>query len=143
MAIHIGWNRYKCKLCDFKCFVKCDCVAHCNRMHNARNNRAIIAEMITQISQHEFRAKQNIVMDMTSMESPPESDSGEGTRNNSDSASNNESDDDGLTSENKTSLTEETETTDNGTLIVARDSSKFRHTNLGTSAKLTKFNDIL
>lgn len=64
MAIHIGWNRYRCKLCDFKCFVKCDCVAHCNKMHNAQNNRAIIAEIVVEIPQNEYTCNENIIMDV-------------------------------------------------------------------------------
>lgn len=60
MAIHIGWNRYRCKLCDFKCFVKCDCVAHCNKMHNAQNNRAFIAETVIEIPQSEYTYNENI-----------------------------------------------------------------------------------
>lgn len=64
MATHIGWNRYRCKLCDFKCFVKCDCVAHCNKIHNAQNNRAIIAELVVEIPQNEYTCNENIVMDV-------------------------------------------------------------------------------
>lgn len=64
MAIHIGWNRYRCKLCDFKCFVKCDCVAHCNKMHNAQNNRAIIAETVIEIPQSEYTCNENIIMNV-------------------------------------------------------------------------------
>lgn len=64
MAIHIGWNRYRCKLCDFKCFVKCECVAHCNKMHNAQNNRAIIAEIVVEIPQNEYTCNENIIMDI-------------------------------------------------------------------------------
>lgn len=68
MATHIGWNRYRCKLCDFKCFVKCDCVAHCNKMHNAQNNRAVIAEIVVEIPQNEYTCNENIVMDVMSTE---------------------------------------------------------------------------
>ncbi|XP_070163187.1 zinc finger protein 800 isoform X2 [Polyergus mexicanus] len=64
MAIHIGWNRYRCKLCDFKCFVKCDCVAHCNKIHNAQNNHAIIAELVLEIPQNEYICNENIVMEV-------------------------------------------------------------------------------
>ncbi|XP_072757176.1 uncharacterized protein [Anoplolepis gracilipes] len=64
MAIHIGWNRYRCKLCDFKCFVKCDCVAHCNKIHNAQNNRAIIADLVIEIPQNEYTCNENIVLDV-------------------------------------------------------------------------------
>lgn len=55
MAIHIGWYRYRCSLCDFKCFFKCDCVAHCNKMHNAQNNRAFIAGLVLEIPQDEYK----------------------------------------------------------------------------------------
>lgn len=68
MAIHIGWNRYRCKLCDFKCFVKCDCVAHCNKVHNAQNNRAVIAEIVVEIPQNEYTYNENIVLNMNTRE---------------------------------------------------------------------------
>lgn len=65
MAVHIGWNRYRCKQCDFKCFVKCDCVAHCNKVHNTQNNRKIIAEMILEIPQDEYMCNEDIIVDVT------------------------------------------------------------------------------
>ncbi|XP_011303534.1 uncharacterized protein [Fopius arisanus] len=49
MAIHINWNRYRCKVCGFKCYEKVDCVAHCNMAHDAKNNRIAIAGMMTEI----------------------------------------------------------------------------------------------
>mgnify|MGYP004579293355 CR=1 FL=1 len=60
-AIHIGWNRYQCKLCDYKCFVKCDCIAHCNKIHNAQNNRVVIDEMITQIPDDQYMCDENVI----------------------------------------------------------------------------------
>jgi hypothetical protein len=33
VAVHIGWNRYRCTECTFKCFSKCDCVAHVIKVH--------------------------------------------------------------------------------------------------------------
>ena len=33
VAVHIGWNRYQCTECTFKCFSKYDCVAHVIKMH--------------------------------------------------------------------------------------------------------------
>lgn len=54
MAMHIGWNRYRCLLCNFKCFVKCDCVAHCNKVHNMQNDRAAIAKVIFEIPEDEY-----------------------------------------------------------------------------------------
>ncbi|KAF7415208.1 hypothetical protein HZH68_003697 [Vespula germanica] len=68
MAIHIGWNRYRCKLCNFKCFVKYDCVAHCNKMHNAQNNRTIITDMVVEIPQNQYTCNEDIVIDVTSTE---------------------------------------------------------------------------
>ncbi|KAG6802618.1 zinc finger protein [Apis mellifera caucasica] len=67
-AIHIGWNRYQCKLCDYKCFDKCDCIAHCNKIHNAQNNRALIEEMIIQILDDQYTYDQNITLDVTNLE---------------------------------------------------------------------------
>lgn len=66
LAIHMGWNRYRCKLCDFKCFVKCDCIAHCNKVHNAQNNRATIADIMVEILQNECNNKD--VIDITDAE---------------------------------------------------------------------------
>lgn len=60
MAMHIGWNRYRCKLCDFKCFVKCDCVTHCNKVHNMQNNRKVITETILEIPQDEYTCNEDI-----------------------------------------------------------------------------------
>ncbi|XP_035743696.1 zinc finger protein 800-like isoform X1 [Vespa mandarinia] len=68
MAIHIGWNRYRCKLCNFKCFVKYDCVAHCNKMHNAQNNRTVITDMVVEIPQNQYTCNEDIVIDVTNME---------------------------------------------------------------------------
>lgn len=67
-AIHIGWNRYQCKLCNYKCFDKCDCIAHCNKIHNAQNNRAVIEEMIIQIPDDQYTCDQNITSDITNLE---------------------------------------------------------------------------
>ncbi|XP_015190350.1 PREDICTED: zinc finger protein 800 [Polistes dominula] len=68
MAIHIGWNRYRCKLCDFKCFAKYDCVAHCNKIHNAQNNRALLTEMVLEISQDKYIDNEDIVINETNTE---------------------------------------------------------------------------
>ncbi|XP_060830688.1 uncharacterized protein LOC132915068 isoform X3 [Bombus pascuorum] len=67
-AIHIGWNRYQCRLCDYKCFVKCDCIAHCNKVHNAQNNRVVIDEMITQIPDDQYLCGQDITSNITNLE---------------------------------------------------------------------------
>ncbi|XP_077276761.1 uncharacterized protein LOC143905300 isoform X2 [Temnothorax americanus] len=64
MAMHVGWYRYRCKLCDFKCFVKSECVTHCNKMHNMQNNRVAIAEMILGIP-HDDTGDEDIVADTT------------------------------------------------------------------------------
>lgn len=66
LANHMGWYRYGCVLCDFKCFVKCDCIAHCNKIHNAQNNRAIIADLMVEISQNDYTHDKGIV-DTTSV----------------------------------------------------------------------------
>ncbi|KAL6268408.1 hypothetical protein P5V15_001543 [Pogonomyrmex californicus] len=62
IAMHIGWNRYRCKLCDYKCFVRCDCVTHCNKVHNMQN-RTLIAGMIIEIPQDEYTCNDDIIMD--------------------------------------------------------------------------------
>ncbi|XP_034941150.1 zinc finger protein 800 [Chelonus insularis] len=48
MAEHINWYRYHCKLCNFKCIDKIDSIAHCNKIHNAKNSRISIANMISE-----------------------------------------------------------------------------------------------
>lgn len=53
MTEHISWNRFRCKLCDFECFDKIDCVAHCNKVHNAKNSRTSIANMIIELPLNE------------------------------------------------------------------------------------------
>ncbi|XP_014602294.1 PREDICTED: zinc finger protein 800 [Polistes canadensis] len=68
MAIHIGWNRYRCKLCDFKCFAKYDCVAHCNKIHSAQNNRTLLTDMVIEISQDKYIGDEDIVIDETNTE---------------------------------------------------------------------------
>ncbi|XP_044010706.1 putative uncharacterized protein DDB_G0281251 [Aphidius gifuensis] len=49
MVIHINWNRYRCNLCDFVCFDKSDAVGHCNKKHQAKNNKTIIDSIIEEI----------------------------------------------------------------------------------------------
>ncbi|KAG8036337.1 hypothetical protein G9C98_003660 [Cotesia typhae] len=46
MTEHMDWYRFRCKLCEFKCFNKIDCVAHCNKIHNAKNSRMNIENMV-------------------------------------------------------------------------------------------------
>ncbi|XP_011173384.1 uncharacterized protein LOC105205655 isoform X2 [Solenopsis invicta] len=67
VAIHVGWNRYSCKLCDFKSFVKCECVLHCNKVHNMQNSTAI-AEMILEIPPNEYTYNEDIITNATSLE---------------------------------------------------------------------------
>nr|XP_012231929.1 PREDICTED: zinc finger protein 800 [Linepithema humile]XP_012231930.1 PREDICTED: zinc finger protein 800 [Linepithema humile]XP_012231931.1 PREDICTED: zinc finger protein 800 [Linepithema humile] len=61
VAMHIGWNRYRCKLCEYKCFTKCDCVLHCNKAHNAQNNRKMLAEMIIEIPPNEYTYDEDMI----------------------------------------------------------------------------------
>lgn len=63
MAFHIGWYRYRCKLCDFKCFFKCDCVTHCNKIHNTQNDRALIAEIVVEMPQVKYECNKDVVTD--------------------------------------------------------------------------------
>jgi len=66
MAIHIGWHRYRCKLCSFKCFAKCDCITHCNKVHNAQNNRRMIAELVIEIPHDKYEMdNKNIITEIT------------------------------------------------------------------------------
>lgn len=50
VAVHIGWNRYKCTVCTFKCFAKYDCVNHIVKIHNVAHERA--QEMVSSIETH-------------------------------------------------------------------------------------------
>jgi hypothetical protein len=57
VAVHIGWYRYRCTECTFKCFSKYDCVAHVNKMHlgKGEHNKAqtMVEYIETQISDRE------------------------------------------------------------------------------------------
>lgn len=57
VAVHIGWNRYQCTECTFKCFSKYDCVAHVIKMHlgKAEHDKAqtMVEYIETQISDTE------------------------------------------------------------------------------------------
>ena len=33
VAMHIGWNRFRCIICDFRCFSKSDCISHALSKH--------------------------------------------------------------------------------------------------------------
>ncbi|XP_066583445.1 zinc finger protein 800 isoform X2 [Prorops nasuta] len=61
MAVHVGWNRYRCRSCDFKCFIKSECVAHCNKIHNAQNNRVILEKMIAEIPEEEYASNKDFL----------------------------------------------------------------------------------
>jgi len=54
VAVHIGWNRYRCIKCTFKCFSKYDCVAHVNKVHLGKGEHDKAHSMVeyieTQIS---------------------------------------------------------------------------------------------
>ena len=49
VAVHIGWNRYRCVECPFKCFSKYDCVAHINKIHLEKPNREKAQSMVEYI----------------------------------------------------------------------------------------------
>ncbi|XP_070530944.1 zinc finger protein 800 isoform X2 [Cardiocondyla obscurior] len=59
LAMHVGWNRYRCKLCDFKCYLKCGCVAHCKTVHNIHNSEDV-AETIFEIPESEYTCEKNV-----------------------------------------------------------------------------------
>lgn len=59
VAMHVGWNRYRCNLCEYKCFTKCDCVLHCNKVHNAQNNRKMLEETVVEIPPNEYTCDEN------------------------------------------------------------------------------------
>ncbi|PSN33256.1 hypothetical protein C0J52_22115 [Blattella germanica] len=58
VAVHIGWNRYRCIECSFKCFSKYDCVAHVNKLHLEKPDRDKAQSMVqyieTQVSDSDF-----------------------------------------------------------------------------------------
>lgn len=49
VAVHIGWNRYRCIECPFKCFSKYDCVAHVNKIHLEKPDRDKAQSMVEYI----------------------------------------------------------------------------------------------
>jgi predicted fused transcriptional regulator/phosphomethylpyrimidine kinase len=57
VVVHVGWNRYRCTECKFKCFSKYDCVAHVTKMHlgKAEHNKAqtMVEYIATEISDSE------------------------------------------------------------------------------------------
>ncbi|XP_051168204.1 uncharacterized protein LOC127285995 [Leptopilina boulardi] len=61
MENHIKINRFRCKKCDFKSTSRNDCVGHCNRVHNAMNNRQVLNEMISQVSQDQLTQSQGMI----------------------------------------------------------------------------------
>jgi len=72
MAIHIGWHRYRCKLCNFKCFAKCDCITHCNKVHNAQNEREMIAELVIEIPHDKYETdNKNIITEVMNIKEKP------------------------------------------------------------------------
>lgn len=49
ISAHVRRDRYRCKLCtDFKSLLKCDVVAHCNTVHNTKNDRNLLAELVVE-----------------------------------------------------------------------------------------------
>ncbi|KAJ4436562.1 hypothetical protein ANN_16594 [Periplaneta americana] len=60
VAVHIGWNRYRCIQCTFKCYSKYDCVAHVNKVHlgNADKEKAqtMVQSIETQGSDGEYNS---------------------------------------------------------------------------------------
>jgi hypothetical protein len=58
VAVHIGWNRYRCTECKFKCFSKYDCVAHVIKLHlgKAEHDKAqtMVEYIETQINDSEY-----------------------------------------------------------------------------------------
>lgn len=72
MEGHLKVNRFQCNKCDYKSTSRNDCVGHCNRVHNAMNNRQALNEMISQISQHQLNQSQGIVtVDPSNLNSNP------------------------------------------------------------------------
>ena len=57
---HIKLNRYRCNKCDYKSGTRNDCIGHCNRLHNALNNRQVLNEMISTIPQDQLTISQEI-----------------------------------------------------------------------------------
>ncbi|XP_043471209.1 uncharacterized protein LOC122504260 [Leptopilina heterotoma] len=61
MEGHLKVNRFQCNKCDYKSTSRNDCVGHCNRVHNAMNNRQALNEMISQISQYQLTQSQGMI----------------------------------------------------------------------------------
>lgn len=56
VAVHIGWCRYRCVLCPFKCFSKSDCVDHVSKIHLTRSQRNQAEAMVEYIEEQESEA---------------------------------------------------------------------------------------
>ncbi|XP_011690184.1 PREDICTED: MATH and LRR domain-containing protein PFE0570w isoform X2 [Wasmannia auropunctata] len=69
-AMHVGWNRYRCELCDFKCFAKCECVAHCNKAHGTQNNNRVLAEMVLEIPPDEYTCNEDVTSPKEKLDNP-------------------------------------------------------------------------
>ncbi|KAK7790875.1 hypothetical protein R5R35_010743 [Gryllus longicercus] len=61
VAVHIGWCRYKCMLCPFKCFSKYDCVDHVCKIHLKGSQRSKAATMVEYIEEQETEATEGSV----------------------------------------------------------------------------------
>nr|CAD7433079.1 unnamed protein product [Timema monikensis] len=46
VAVHIGWKRYRCVVCPYKCFSKYDCDAHVLKAHLKGKDRSAVTAMV-------------------------------------------------------------------------------------------------
>lgn len=66
VATHIGWSRYRCKLCGFRSFTRSECKMHFVKHHRTvENNNANLEEMIEKIPSNEYVSSNDAITTLT------------------------------------------------------------------------------
>nr|CAD7202192.1 unnamed protein product [Timema douglasi] len=55
VAVHIGWKRYRCVVCPYKCFSKYDCDAHVLKAHLKGKDRSAVTAMVKLVDNESAR----------------------------------------------------------------------------------------
>nr|CAD7259210.1 unnamed protein product [Timema shepardi] len=55
VAVHIGWKRYRCVVCPYKCFSKYDCDAHVLKAHLKGKDRSAVTAMVKLVDNESTR----------------------------------------------------------------------------------------
>ncbi|XP_020281413.1 zinc finger protein 800 [Pseudomyrmex gracilis] len=65
IAIHLDWFRYRCKLCHFQSFARCDCKTHFAKHHRTvENNNANPEVMIEKIPWNEYVSSDDAITNL-------------------------------------------------------------------------------